>query len=105
MFLHQSLQLNHVVCEQRDKQKYMLDSEDIKKLTEYQLEVFKDVFMTKDDGKELGTGIDRVQNTLDVILKDKQIAEQEVNVLDQRMKKAEDWIDEVSPKVQVKYEH
>jgi hypothetical protein len=50
----------------------MLNTEDIKKLTEYQIEVFKDVFLTKEDGKKLETKVDKVQTSLDAVLKDKQ---------------------------------
>ena len=44
--------------------KYMLSTDDIKKLTDYQIEVFKDVFATKKDIKGLESKINNVQNTL-----------------------------------------
>jgi hypothetical protein len=83
----------------------MLGTEDIKKLTEYQIEVFKDVFMTKEHGTKLGIKIDRIQTTLDAVLTDKQIRDQEVKVLNYRMKQAEDVLDQVAPKLGLKYEH
>jgi len=83
----------------------MLEAEDIKKLTEYQLEVFKDVFLTKEDGKELKADIDRVQNSLDAVLKNKQTRDQEVLVVNHRMKNAEDFLDKAAPKLDLEFKH
>lgn len=83
----------------------MLDTEDIKKLTEYQLEVFKDVFLTKEDGVELKSQINKVQNSLDAVLKDKQTRDQEVTVLNHRMKAAEDFLDKSAPKLDLEFKH
>jgi hypothetical protein len=83
----------------------MLDIEDIKKLTKYLTEAFKDVFMTQEYGKKLETKIDKVQTSLDAVLKDKQNRDQEVKVLNYRMKQAEDVLDKVAPKLGLKYEH
>ena len=83
----------------------MLDTKDIKKLTEYQLEVFKDVFLTKEDKKELKTDINRVQNSLDAVLKDKQTRDQEALVLNHRMKNTEDFLDKAAPKLGLEFKH
>jgi hypothetical protein len=83
----------------------MLSTEDIKNLTEYQLEVFKDVFLTKEDGQKMDVKIDRVQNSLDAVLKEKQTRDAEVIVLNHRIKKTEDWIDKAAPKLDIKFEH
>ncbi len=83
----------------------MLDTEDIKKLTEYQVEVFKDVFMTQEQGNKLETKIDNVKNSLDAVLKDKQTRDQEVLVLNHRMKNTEDFLDKAAPKLGLEFKH
>jgi chromosome segregation ATPase len=118
----------------------MLEAEDIKKLTEYQLKAYKEVFLTKEDGKEiradvqklqadvsvlkadvfvvkedqaemkvtmnsLETKIDKVQNSLDAVLKDKQTRDQEVLVLNHRMKNTEDLLDKAAPKLGLDFKH
>jgi hypothetical protein len=45
----------------------MLDPQDIKKLTEYQLDVFKGVFVTKQDNAMLEEKMDNIQNSLDAV--------------------------------------
>lgn len=47
----------------------MLDTEDIKKLTEYQLEVFKDVFLTKEDGRIIKDKINQLQGSIGALTK------------------------------------
>ena len=81
----------------------MLDSKDIKKLTEYQLEVFKDFFATKDDFKQLSPKIDWVQNSLDAVLKDKDTRDKEGFVLNHRMKNTEDFLDKAAPKLGLEF--
>lgn len=83
----------------------MLDTKDIEKLTKYQIEVFKDVFATKEDLKKTDAKIDKIQTSLDAVLKDKQARDGEVLVLNHRMKKAENLLDKVAPKLGLKYEH
>ena len=83
----------------------MLDSEDIKKLTEYQLEVFKDVFVNKEDLKKVDVKIDDIQNSLDLLLKDKKIKDEESIVANHRVKALEDWTDKASRKLNIKFEH
>ena len=83
----------------------MIDTEDIKKLTKYLTEAFKDVFMTQEQGTKLEAKIDKIQNSLDAVLKDKKTRGGEVAVLNYRMKNAEDFIDKTAPKLGLKYEH
>ena len=83
----------------------MIDTEDIKKLTKYLTEAFKDVFMTQEQGKKLEIKIDKIQTSLDAVLKDKKTRDGEVAVLNYRMKNAEDFIDKAAPKLGLKYEH
>jgi hypothetical protein len=79
--------------------------QEIEALTEYQKNVFKDVFMTKEDGQKLEGKIDNIQTTLDGLAMQTKSNGQELAVLNNRMKRAEDWIDKASPKVGVKFEH
>ncbi len=79
--------------------------EDIKKLTDYQIVAFKDVFATKEDVKDLKGSLNTLQTSVDAIAKDKQTREQESTVLNRRMKNAENWIDQASPKVGVDFKH
>ena len=122
----------------------MLDTEDIKKLTEYQLKAYKEVFLTKEDGKELEakvdklettlkadtavikadvfvlkedmaeiketthtleTKIDKVQNTVDSMAKMYRDDNQEITVLNSRMKNAEDFLDKAAPKLKMEFKH
>jgi len=83
----------------------MLNIEDIKKLTKYQVEVFKDVFVTKDDFRKTDVKIDEIQISLDVVLNDKKTRDQEVAVLNYRMKKTEDFLDKAAPKLGLKFGH
>ena len=69
----------------------MLDTHDIKKLTEYQLEVFKNVFMTKEDGKGLENKIDRMQPTIDGIAKMTHDNNQEIIVLNHKIQNGKPW--------------
>lgn len=83
----------------------MITDQDIKKLTDYQKEVFKDVFFTKEDGQRLEEKIDKVQTTVDVLVKDVKDLKQEKTVLNHCMKKTEDWIDQASPKLGLEFKH
>lgn len=78
---------------------------EIEALTEYQKEVYKDVIMTKEDGKILELKIDKIQTTIDGITKLSKDNRDENIVLNKRMKSAEDWIDNASPKIGLKLEH
>ena len=83
----------------------MLTTDEIKKLTEYQVEVFKDVFATKDDIKGLEIKINNVQTSLDIVLKDKKTFEQEQTVASHRIKDLEDWTDKAASKLNIRFEH
>ena len=81
----------------------MLDTEDIKKLTDYQIEVFKDVFATKGDIKLLEGRFDQMQTTLGSLVKDKNTKDQEMASANHRLDNAENWIEQAAPKVGVKF--
>lgn len=83
----------------------MLGTEDITRLTKYQIAVFKDVFFTKEDGQKLEAKVDIVQNSIDAILKDKQTRDQEVTVLNHRMKETEDFLDKAAPKLGLEFKY
>ncbi len=55
----------------------MLTTEEMKKLIKYQVEVFKDVFATKDDIKEVKKSLNTLQTSVDNLSLDKKTKEQE----------------------------
>ncbi|MDR3643098.1 MAG: hypothetical protein P4L74_05755 [Candidatus Doudnabacteria bacterium] len=67
----------------------MLSTEEIKKLTDYQLVVFKEVFATKNDLKVLEHKVDKVQTSLDAVLKEKVTSTLERTVANRRIKELE----------------
>lgn len=75
--------------------------EEIKKLTEYQ----KEVFVTKEDNKTLEDKIDKIQTTLDGFAKTSTDNKQEITVLNHRMKATENWIDKASSKLGLEFKH
>lgn len=83
----------------------MLSTEEIKKLTEYQVEVFKDVFATKDDIKEIDGKLNTLQTSVDSLSKDKAANEQERTVGNHRIKELEDWVDKAAPKIGLEFQH
>ena len=83
----------------------MLSTDDIKKLTDYQKEAFKDVFASKGDFERLEGKVDTLQTSVDGIAKDNQTKNQELAVLNHRIKNVENWADKAAPKISVKFEH
>lgn len=84
----------------------MFTDEDIKKLTNYQLEVFKDVFVTKEDFGVVGeikTSLNTLQTSVDNMAKDIKDLKGEKTIMNYRMKNAEDWIDKASPKLGLEF--
>ena len=79
----------------------MLTKRDIENLTEYQ----KHVFVTKEDNKKVETKIDKIQTTVDVLVKDVKDLKDEMMIVNHRMKNVENWVDEASPKLGLKFEH
>lgn len=80
----------------------MITDKDIKKLTDYQLEVFKEVFVTKDLFDEK---ITKLQTSVDNLSKDVKDIKDDKSILNNRMKNAENWIDKASPKLGLKFDH
>jgi len=83
----------------------MLSTEEIKKLTDYQVEVFKDVFATKDDLKEVKSTLHSLQISLDSIAKDTKDIKAKQGIGNRRIKDLEDFADEAAPKLGMKFEH
>ena len=83
----------------------MLDTKDIKKLTEYLLEAFKDVFATKEDIGDLKRDVSKLTGIVEKSLKDEKNNSDEILVLNSRVKNTEDWIDQAAPKVGVQFKH
>lgn len=83
----------------------MITNADIKKLTNYQLEVFKDVFSTKEDHDNLVEKVDKVQAALVDIAKDVKVLKDEKLISEKRLKSTEDWIDKASPKLGLELGH
>jgi hypothetical protein len=80
----------------------MITDKDIKKLTAYQLEVFKDVFVTSDVFDEK---INKLQSSVDNIAKDVKVLKDDNLVMNHRVKKIENWVDKASPKLGLKFDH
>jgi len=83
----------------------MLSTDEIKKLTEYQVEVFKDVFATKDDIAKLDGKLNALQTSVDSLSKDTRKNEQEQLVSNKRIKGLEDWVDKAAPKLDLEFKH
>lgn len=88
----------------------MLTTEDITKLTEYQTEVFKDVFATKDDFKTLDVKIDKLQTSVDSFAASNKKFDSELLVQTHRVdpstirygaSKLEEWAKPVGEKLQM----
>ena len=80
----------------------MLTSKDIENLTKYQLEVFKDVFVTKED---FDPKITKLQTSIDNMAKDIKDLKEDKVIVNHRMKNAENWIDKASPKLGLDFKH
>ncbi|HYF04770.1 MAG TPA: hypothetical protein VEA59_01215 [Patescibacteria group bacterium] len=68
----------------------MLDTEDIKKMGEYLLLVFKDVFATKEDIQEIKTELNLHKNAIDGLAGQVQALSIEVHATNHRIDKIED---------------
>ena len=82
----------------------MLTTKEIKRLTEYLIIAFKDVFATKDDINRIEKKIDTLKTTVDGLSKEKKTNNDERVIANYRLKKIEEWVEVVAPKVGVKFE-
>jgi hypothetical protein len=79
----------------------MLTPEDIKNLTEYQ----KEIFVTKEDlVKVLDEKLLPLQRSVDAIANGLKSQGDEIYVVNHRLEKTEDWIEEAAPKVGIKFD-
>jgi hypothetical protein len=69
----------------------MLTPKDITKLSDYLLEVFKDVFITKPEFQQLYQKITNLQNSVDDFAKNSKDNDQETAVYGHRVKRLETW--------------
>ena len=83
----------------------MLSADEIKKLTEYQVEVFKDVFATKEDIKEIKTSLNTLQTSVNNLSKESLTNEDERRISNRRIKDLENWADKAAPKVGIAFDH
>ncbi len=87
----------------------MLTPEDIKKLTEFQLGVFKDVFLTSEEFQEhaaiLNEKFSNLQTSVDAIAKDNLTKGQEQASIAYRVKTVEEWIEKATPKLDLEFKH
>jgi len=80
----------------------MLTADDIKKITDAQIEAQREIFYTKED---MDTKFSNLQASVDSIAKDKKTKDQEMPVLSGRIKKIENWMDKAAPKIGVEFQH
>lgn len=91
--------------------KFMLSTDDIKKITNAQIEAQKQIFFTKDQLEEkfytkpeMDTKFSGLQSSIDSFTKDKQTKDQELPVLNRRVKEVENWVDKAAPKLGIKFQ-
>ena len=79
----------------------MLTSEDIKKITDAQIEAQKEVFYTKED---LDTKFSNLQTSVDAIALNQKNETAKNKVFEHRLKNTELWIEKAAPAVGLKFE-
>jgi len=82
----------------------MLTTEDIKNLAEYLKDVFKDVFVTKEEFKQLDGKISNLQTSVDAIALAQKNETEKNKDFEHRVKTVETWAESVAPKVGVKFD-
>jgi hypothetical protein len=83
----------------------MLTPEDIKNLTDYQIEAFKDIFVIKDDFNELTNKFDILQTSVDAYAKRADTYFQEMVVLAHKVDRHEKWFHLIAEKLDIKLEY
>ena len=79
----------------------MLTANDIKKLTEYLTEAFKDIFATKEDFAKLRADSAKLLTAAEKFATRTNKNENEIEAVNQRVAEHEEWIKQVAPKVGV----
>ena len=83
----------------------MLTPQDLEKLANYLVEVFKDIFATKEDLDELKQSFSDLQTSVDNIANINHTTVGEAAVMAYRMKNAENWIDRAAIKLGIEFRH
>ena len=87
------------------KKKNNMELKEIKKLSDYLVEVFKDIFATKEDVARIEKSLSTLQNSFDSVIGYKIAKDQEIVSIGHRLKNAEDWIDQAGPKIGLDFKH
>lgn len=81
----------------------MITTEEIKKISDYLVLVFKDIFATKEDFKKLDTKISKIQTSLDEIAGITEHNKKEIPALGGRIDNVESWVKQATPKIDLEY--
>jgi hypothetical protein len=81
----------------------MLTTRDIKSLTKYLIEVFREEFATKQDIADLKRSFFNLQTSVDGIAKDNLKTNQEILALHNRAEKVETWIGQAGTKIGIEF--
>jgi ribosomal protein S15P/S13E len=83
----------------------MLTPEDIKNLTDFQIEVFKDIFATKEDVEEIKQRLNTLTNSVDSYGKDVKDGREEIIILTHRLDNVQNHMQQIADKVGIKLEY
>lgn len=75
----------------------------LKQLSAFLIEEFKEVFVTKEDFQEIKDQINAIQNNIDGFMKTTIKNEQEILVMGNRVNKHDDWIGRAATATGVEY--
>jgi uncharacterized coiled-coil DUF342 family protein len=83
----------------------MLTNEDVKKITEANLEVNREIFATKEDFEELRQDFRKLQSAVDTYAQKADAYFQEMVMLSHKVDRLEKWILQIAEKTGVTLEH
>ncbi len=81
----------------------MFTIEQLKQLSAFLIDEFKEVFATKEDLKVLDIKISNLQTSMDGIVKITAKHEDEIPIMGSRLENLEGWVKEAAPKIGLKY--
>ncbi len=81
----------------------MFTIEQLKQLSDFLIDEFKEVFATKEDLKVLDIKISNLQTSMDGIVKITAKHEDEIPIMGSRLENLEGWVKEAAPKIGLKY--
>ena len=82
---------------------FMLTKKDIENLTYYLIDVMKDHFMTKEDGKILHEQIHKLQTTMDGVVKLVKNHDEEIVIHNHKLKEIDNFLVKAGPKIKLEY--